>query len=472
MLVYGLGQSCPGDGCGMRITRIFVEKLFGIFDHEIPLNLDDRITIIHAPNGYGKTVILKMLNGLFNSQYSELRTIPYKKFSVEFDNGRILEVRSELEDERKKKTSNLFFTLFSSSGNKIETFLLKYNREDSNPDFPLSMIEDFVPGLVRISGGLWFNGRTGEEFTTEEVLERFADQIPPKFRRRPRKDEDWLSIIRSEVNIYLIQSQRLLSFSHDGNMKVYRNSSVATPLPTVKAYSDALVREIKERLAEYASVAQSLDRSFPTRVLRQELSEDLTNEDLRGKLDELEQHRHRLVESGLLEQDEEQNFPIQSQDIDEKTRNVLAVYAEDVGKKLDVFGDIADKIDLFRRIVNSKFSYKEIVVSRDEGFIFKSKYPKGISSNGDSATLSPSSLSSGEQHELVLLYELLFKVKENSLVLIDEPELSLHIGWQVNFLKDLQEISKLADLDLLIATHAPSLINDRWDLTVELKGVS
>ena len=34
-------------------------------------------------------------------------------------------------------------------------------------------------------------------------------------------------------------------------------------------------------------------------------------------------------------------------------------------------------------------------------------------------------LSSGEQHELVLAYDLLFKVKEKSLVLIDEPELSL-----------------------------------------------
>jgi predicted ATP-binding protein involved in virulence len=192
---------------------------------------------------------------------------------------------------------------------------------------------------------------------------------------------------------------------------------------------------------------------------------------LRNKLDELEIHRNRLVDSGLLEKDEGQNLPIRSQDIDERTRNVLAVYVGDVEKKLDVFGDIADKIDLFRRIVNSKFSYKEIVISREKGFIFRSKYPEG-SEHSVSDFLSPSSLSSGEQHELVLLYELLFKVKENSLVLIDEPELSLHVGWQVNFLKDLQEITKLADLDLLIATHSPSLINDRWDLTVELKGAA
>jgi predicted ATP-binding protein involved in virulence len=54
--------------------------------------------------------------------------------------------------------------------------------------------------------------------------------------------------------------------------------------------------------------------------------------------------------------------------------------------------------------------------------------------------------------------------------LIDEPELSLHVGWQAQFLKDLQEITGLADLDVLMATHSPDIIQDRWDLTVELKG--
>jgi predicted ATP-binding protein involved in virulence len=81
-------------------------------------------------------------------------------------------------------------------------------------------------------------------------------------------------------------------------------------------------------------------------------------------------------------------------------------------------------------------------------------------------------LSSGEQHELVLYYELLFKVEPDSLVLIDEPELSFHIVWQQRFLEDLQEITRLSSIDALIATHAPSIIHDRWDLTVELKGPS
>jgi predicted ATP-binding protein involved in virulence len=44
------------------------------------------------------------------------------------------------------------------------------------------------------------------------------------------------------------------------------------------------------------------------------------------------------------------------------------------------------------------------------------------------------------------------------------------VGWQAQFLRDLQEITKLTDLDVLMATHSPDIIQDRWDLTVELKG--
>ncbi len=71
----------------MRIHKISVTNLFGIFNHTIPLNLDERITIIHGPNGFGKTILLRMLNGLFNSRYLELVTIPFSEFRVEFDDG-------------------------------------------------------------------------------------------------------------------------------------------------------------------------------------------------------------------------------------------------------------------------------------------------------------------------------------------------------------------------------------------------
>ena len=48
----------------MRVKKIGVKGLFGVFDHEIPLENVDRVTIILGPNGFGKTVMLRMVAAL------------------------------------------------------------------------------------------------------------------------------------------------------------------------------------------------------------------------------------------------------------------------------------------------------------------------------------------------------------------------------------------------------------------------
>jgi predicted ATP-binding protein involved in virulence len=82
--------------------------------------------------------------------------------------------------------------------------------------------------------------------------------------------------------------------------------------------------------------------------------------------------------------------------------------------------------------------------------------------------LSLEVLSSGEQHEIVLLYDLLFKTEKNALVMIDEPELSLHVSWQKSFVKDLLEIIKIAEFDVILATHSPYIVGKYSNLMVAL----
>ena len=82
-------------GFGMRIVKISVTKLFGTFDHVIPLNLDERITIIHGKNGVGKTSLLKLINGFFNLKYSEIRAIPFEEFRIDFDDHSFVIIAQE-----------------------------------------------------------------------------------------------------------------------------------------------------------------------------------------------------------------------------------------------------------------------------------------------------------------------------------------------------------------------------------------
>lgn len=450
----------------MRIKQISVSGLFGIFDHVIPLNMDERITVIHGPNGFGKTAMLRILSAFFNSRYSDLRTIPFSKFCVEFDNGSNVEIIKS--SNSSEEIENNFVINFHDSDLHIVDFQPKRRPDIEN--LPLGILDDYIPGLKRISSRKWLYTPTQENLSLEEVLERFGDSLGIF---KSEAEPEWFEKLKKNIYIRLIESQRLLNLFPNRPFK----SDDRTPsiLSTVSAYSYELAKLMQDKFKEYGTISQSLDRSFPMRVVKHQSSPDLTDEPLRNQLEklgnrlnELEETRSRLIQVGLLDQDEDSEFQIQPQDIDESTKNALSVYVEDVGKKLNVFTEIATKINLLKRIINNKFSYKEINFSKDNGFTFTTLYDSSLS---DSKTLSRTDLSSGEQHELVLLYELLFKVEPNSLVLIDEPELSLHVGWQVQFLKDLQEITKLADLDILIATHSPDIIQDRWDLTVELKGL-
>jgi len=451
----------------MKIQQISINGLFGIFDHVIPLNMGERITIIHGPNGFGKTVMLRMLNGFFNSRYSVFRTIPFVKFRVEFDNDSSVEVvkSSDSLEATKKKDHIICYFHISGSEKPDDSFPLKGTNNPQDLGFPVDILDEIIPELRQVGSKTWRYKPTGETLSLNEVIDRFEDILPSKAKLRG--EPEWLESLKNDICVRLIESQRLLNIVPIRSSRLY--SGTPSMLPMVSAYSEEIAKLIQSKLTEYGTMSQSLDRTFPSRLVQQQPSPEVTDEQLLHQLNELEEMRSRLIEVGLLDKDDNSDFQIQPQFIDESTKNILSVYVDDVEKKLSVFSEIASKIDLLRRIVNNKFaySYKEMNFNKEKGFVFKTLYN---SSSSTSENLLPTDLSSGEQHELVLLYELLFKVQPNSLVLIDEPELSLHVGWQVQFLKDLQEITKLADLDILMATHSPDIIQDRWDLTVELKG--
>jgi energy-coupling factor transporter ATP-binding protein EcfA2 len=446
----------------MQIKQISVTGLFGIFDHVIPLNMDDRITIVHGPNGFGKTAMLRLLNGFFNSRYSVFRKIPFSHFQILLSNDDSIDIfktTDKLGEDGNKE--NITFTFRQPTQDSPVFSLTRPNTPaEINPSLEALSV---IPDLQRIEVDSWIYYPTNERLSLNEVLDRFEEILPSgiKLKEEPK----WLEKIKKDVQIRFIESQRLLNISQ-GSYRIHHG--VSPMLPTVSAYSNEVAHIMRSKFTEYGVISQSLDRTFPSRLVQGKSSHSLTTEQLLEKLNQIELTRSRLIKIGLLDNNENSDFPIQPPAIDESTKNILSVYVEDVEKKLSVFNDVASKIDLLRKIINSKFSYKEMSFNKDKGFVFKTLYNSSVS---NSDTLSPTDLSSGEQHELVLLYELLFKVEPKSLVLIDEPELSLHVGWQVQFLKDLQDIVKLADLDILMATHSPDIIQDRWDLTVELQGM-
>jgi len=68
-------------------------------------------------------------------------------------------------------------------------------------------------------------------------------------------------------------------------------------------------------------------------------------------------------------------------------------------------------------------------------------------------------LSSGEKHVLRILIETLLS-GENS-ILIDEPEISMHVDWQRELIKTMRQLNPEAQL--ILATHSPEIMADVSD---------
>ena len=451
----------------MRITKISVRKLFGVFDHEIPLNQDSRITVIHGPNGVGKTVLLRMVHGLFCSNYGIFTEVPFDRFGVHFDIGQSLYVDQD-RPVRQLALGDLGDEALRSMGGRLHASCsISHSHEpgtDIHPYIPSRSREKYmrfidlvesIPELDRIGNNVWFSEDFGSSMTMDEIITAYNLDSHYFANSEP----EWLVHIKNSIDTQCIETQRLQSSTENGQASHYRSTSRRfAQRSTVERYSDEIAKTIQSTLTEYGQSSQRIDSSFPTRLLDTSLSSSLDNESLLLKLGELEEKSTELMKLGIFEAKDAPTIPTLDSS-QENLTNVLSIYVEDVEDKLAVLDKLAEQLRVLTDIINTRFEHKTLKVDRQNGFVITAR---------DEHPIPLQSLSSGEQHELVLFYQLLFDAKPNSLIMIDEPEISLHVNWQEQFLNDIQRVSDLRQFDVLIATHSPDIISDKHEWMVEL----
>lgn len=139
---------------------------------------------------------------------------------------------------------------------------------------------------------------------------------------------------------------------------------------------------------------------------------------------------------------------------------LLELYVQDASEKLKPFEKILERIELLQKLVNKRLLNKTLSINENKGLT--------IRHNDKNEEIPLTSLSSGEQHQIILLCDLLLNVKEGALVLIDEPEISLHVAWQLDFIPDVIQIAELVGFRFIVATHSPQIINGMWKEAIQL----
>lgn len=111
-------------------------------------------------------------------------------------------------------------------------------------------------------------------------------------------------------------------------------------------------------------------------------------------------------------------------------------------------------------IFDTSFSKEELKLINDLYSLDLISYPSlTFKKQGKEFEIEDSS--SGEYHFISGFIGLLAKIQENSLVLIDEPENSLHPNWQMKYISFLKSIFKqFKSCHFIVATHSHFLVSD------------
>ena len=441
----------------MRITKISVKGLFGMFDHEIPLNQESRITIIHGPNGVGKTVVMELVNSLFNFGYEYIASIPFEQFEIEFSGRGVLTIGKGLniDDE-----------------DEFSTLIINYTNETGETQSPCTVT---IPSINLLHNKV-FEMRpelspiyhSGELFWASGVDKRKDKKYP--------KTHSILGLVGHTQSFY--SKANLLNENSDLHTEVYGE---------VPEWFKNIQRSASPKLISTMRLLQQVESEidywnmFRARREMFEASELYFKKNRKkpptvffpGPLSTIYEVEDFLAEFAISE-----DHLLDSHNLDSEIEALNDLLAEDpyeagrIGAKERIF-ELEVELEQSKADEYGYKKAKELCELVNEHYLFKTfRYDDALYTvhlvSDVGAAIPLSKLSSGEQQLLVLYFRLLFEIEPDTLVMIDEPELSMNVVWQRNFLKDLQRIIELRNFDVLIATHSPQIIHDKWDWMVAL----
>lgn len=117
---------------------------------------------------------------------------------------------------------------------------------------------------------------------------------------------------------------------------------------------------------------------------------------------------------------------------------------------------------LFQDLIDELFAPTAKTINRNSNEIFFEQYGE---------TISPYMLSSGEKQMLVILLTALVQENRHCVMLMDEPEISLHIEWQERLITLIRSLNPNAQI--ILCTHSPAIIMNGWaDAVTEMEDIT
>lgn len=460
-------------------------KIQGLHDSKtVSIHFNNTVNIFVGENGVGKTTVLNILYYLLSGNYIELKKFDFTKISIEFNDNEIIEFskdevldyidlpnedeiylkyslwefndnpRSELDfrrvlKQKKLRGINVVYerwmkdideSIIHDVTNATDFKQLNHKRlymknRIKNPRIPYNY---FLYCLAVIYDDSHLNHLNNGEY--ENSFRTFVNRIEDF--KKDKKILYFPTYRRIEEEIFASNDITNLPFREE-----IKENLINFGMEDVKKQIDNILYGIKTVTSQnYEQMTTGLlneyttDDAFEFSELKKSDSETI-----RIALSRLGSKVEKRTIDIIIDKFEKDSF---SEDKDKYLMNLLNKILENYSK----LSDIDNRIKRFVDVVNKYFINKEFVYDQSSlDIAIYSREKKKIELN---------QLSSGEKQLVSIFSKILLEDKE-TIVLFDEPELSLSIEWQKEFLVDISNSNSL--FFLVAVTHSPFIFENLFD---------
>lgn len=435
--------------CIMKITDLNIHRLYGYINYSI--SFKENINFLYGENGCGKTTVLKIISNIITGKIYSLYKYKFEKIVLNYIGNDIQNYIELIQNE-----NHIQITMYSEVKGKTEEELVVHNnRFDDEREEQEYYFEKYqVLHKVRHEFNYVFLplNRTGNFYRYDNT----------RYLRSLYYREEMYSNTRNENNIDMsIVNDLIKRAINTMNMKLSDiNSRFNSDI--LRSFLDAENISNSEDILNYLHKIN--DGSINLEDIKKQYKKalksiNLADEQSEKKLDTFFENLYSDIE----------DFKNNNTGIDinllfklsefKKITNIISKAEENDRLKSKVKLPVENFTKTINHFFSGGFNEKRIAIHPNGMLFIKNYYGKKI-------TLDD--LSSGEKQIITFFAYLVFGLEDTnqSIYLVDEPELSLHLNWQRIFVESIMNLNM--DVQLIFATHSPEIIGKYRENAIKL----
>lgn len=429
-----------------QIKEFCIIGLWGERNYHLKIN-DGKLVMV-GENGCGKSTVLRIIYYTLTEKWGQL-------IKEDFERIRIT-IGTEQKEFTKKQLGKPEEYLIDADSEILSRLPMLFRRRYLDDLRDKVMAEEVLELLEQMR---YPEGMLDVEI---EQLEEIAARVPESIK----EISEWLRECLNQPVLYMPTYRRIEKNPETQERKFERRRYKCYQIYNLKKLkmevsrigmsdvNDAIHELISEIKSEYARSSAQLNLDCFKGILTQEFQqidsipeEYMETESIKMIFESLNEDEFWDVDKISIK---EKLIAIvgKTEAYDEYDKIVIYYYNMLI-KRYESLKKIENKLEHFFYVCNQYLSGKE--------FVYKPKsfeYTITVQSrNGSQKEMNIEQLSSGEKQIVALFSYIYLFIKQQSIIIIDEPELSLSVTWQETILEDLLK-SGMCD-HLIVATQSP-----------------